>query len=200
MLVFGRILIPTAMGTVENVAVDVLFALISFAASDLSYRFVEEPLRKDGFIKSFQKLVDRVRIGFVGRAQAAACIILVVATIVAIATAPEKTQLQQQIEVLASRNRTNPIRRFVSGKQRGNRAVAIPHPSLTMTKLEMTGIPDGSTVTAIGDSLISGNSIGFKSEFENINFLAEPIRQWAQGVDVVKEGLAQGQIRSECHS
>ena len=51
MLVFGRILIPTALGTPQNVAVDVLFALISFVAADLSYRFVEEPLRKDGFIE-----------------------------------------------------------------------------------------------------------------------------------------------------
>lgn len=60
MLVFGRILIPTALGAVESVAVDVLFAAISFVASDLSYRFVEEPLRKDGFIKSAEKLYDRV--------------------------------------------------------------------------------------------------------------------------------------------
>lgn len=73
MLVFGRILIPTALGTVENVAVDVLFAAISFVASDLSYRFVEESLRKDGFIKSAEKLYDRVREGIVGRIQAAVC-------------------------------------------------------------------------------------------------------------------------------
>lgn len=73
MLVFGRILIPTALGTVESVAVDVLFAAISFVASDLSYRFVEEPLRKDGFIKSAEKLYDRVREGIVGRIQAAVC-------------------------------------------------------------------------------------------------------------------------------
>lgn len=194
MLVFGRILIPTAMGTVENVAVDVLFALISFAASDLSYRFVEEPLRKDGFIKSFQKLVDRVRIGFVGRAQAAACIILVVATIVAIATAPEKTQLQQQIEALQAeieQTQSDDSSQANNEESGGGDTSSIPN----YDEAQMTGIPDGSTVTAIGDSLISGNSIGFKSEFENINFLAEPIRQWAQGVDVVKEGLAQGQIR-----
>ena len=194
MLVFGRILIPTAMGTVENVAVDALFALISFAASDLSYRFVEEPLRKDGFIKSFQKLVDRVRIGFVGRAQAAACIILVVATIVAIATAPEKTQLQQQIEALQTeteQTQSDDSSQTNNEESGGGDTSSIPN----YDEAQMTGIPDGSTVTAIGDSLISGNSIGFKSEFENINFLAEPIRQWAQGVEVVKEGLAQGQIR-----
>lgn len=90
MLVFGRILIPTALGTVESVAVDVLFAAISFVASDLSYRFVEEPLRKDGFIKSAEKLYDRVREGIVGRIQAAVCVVLVISTIVAIVTAPEK--------------------------------------------------------------------------------------------------------------
>lgn len=191
MLVFGRILIPTAMGTVENVAVDVLFALIAFVASDLSYRFVEEPLRKDGFIKSFEKLVDRVRIGFVGRAQAAACIILVVATVVAVATAPEKTQLQQQIEALqAETEQQNQSNKTTENNDSGDTS-SIPN----YDEAQMTGIPDGSTVTAIGDSLISGNSVGFKSEFENINFLAEPIRQWAQGVDVVKEGVSQGLIR-----
>ena len=98
MLVFGRILIPTALGTPQNVAVDVLFALISFVAADLSYRFVEEPLRKDGFIESLKKLIDRAREGVVGRAQAGVCAVIIIATVVSVATAPEKTQLQLQIE------------------------------------------------------------------------------------------------------
>lgn len=192
MLVFGRILIPTAMGTVENVAVDVLFALISFVASDLSYRFIEEPMRKDGFIKSLEKLVDRVREGIVGKIQAAVCVVLVLATIIAIATAPAKTQLQLQIE----QQQAEQAQQAQEAQQNaGNGSPQDPGSIPNYDESQMTGIPASSTITAIGDSLISGNSIGFEEEFPEINFLAEPIRQWEQGVEVVKEGNNQGLIR-----
>ena len=59
----------------------------------------------------------------------------------------------------------------------------------------MAGVPVGSTVTAIGDSLISGTSDGFQEELSGINFLAAPIRQWRDAVDVVNDGLEQGVIR-----
>lgn len=190
MLVFGRILIPTAMGTVENVLVDVLFAAISFVASDLSYRFVEEPLRKDGFIKSVEKLYDRVREGIVGRIQAAVCVVLVIATIVAIATAPEKTQLQIQIEQQQAAQEQAAQEAAAAAAAEAEKG-AIPN----YDEAQMTGIPEGSTITAIGDSLISGNSIGFEEQFSGINFLAEPIRQWEQGVEVVQAGIDQGLIR-----
>lgn len=193
MLVFGRILIPTAMGTVENVAVDVLFAFISFVAADLSYRFVEEPMRKDGFIKSLEKLVDRARDGIVGRVQAGVCVVLVIATIVAIATAPAKTQLQMQIE----QQQAEQAQQAQDAQQNNTEGGSPQDPGSipNYDESQMKGIPDSSTITAIGDSLISGNSIGFEEEFPEINFLAEPIRQWEQGVEVVKEGNQQGLIR-----
>ncbi len=193
MLVFGRILIPTAMGTVENVAVDVLFAFISFVAADLSYRFVEEPMRKDGFIKSLEKLVDRARDGIVGRVQAGVCVVLVIATIIAIATAPAKTQLQMQIE----QQQAEQAQQAQDAQQNNTEGGSPQDPGSipNYDESQMKGIPDSSTITAIGDSLISGNSIGFEEEFPEINFLAEPIRQWEQGVEVVKEGNQQGLIR-----
>lgn len=193
MLVFGRILIPTAMGTVENVAVDVLFAFISFVAADLSYRFVEEPMRKDGFIKSLEKLVDRARDGIVGRVQAGVCVVLVIATIIAIATAPAKTQLQMQIE----QQQAEQAQQAQEAQQNNTEGGSPQDPGSipNYDESQMKGIPDSSTITAIGDSLISGNSIGFEEEFPEINFLAEPIRQWEQGVEVVKEGNQQGLIR-----
>lgn len=193
MLVFGRILIPTAMGTVENVAVDVLFAFISFIAADLSYRFVEEPMRKDGFIKSLEKLVDRARDGIIGRVQAGVCVVLVIATIIAIATAPAKTQLQMQIE----QQQAEQAQQAQEAQQNNTEGGSPQDPGSipNYDESQMKGIPDSSTITAIGDSLISGNSIGFEEEFPEINFLAEPIRQWEQGVEVVKEGNQQGLIR-----
>lgn len=194
MLVFGRILIPTALGTPQNVAVDVLFALISFIAADLSYRFVEEPLRKDGFIKFFEKLVDRVREGIVGRAQAIACVVLIVATIVAVATAPEKTQLQMQIEAQQAQQEQQ-MQEAQQNQANSGDSTQDPSAIPNYDEAQMTGVPDGSTITAIGDSLISGDSIGFEEEFDGINFLAEPSRQWAQGLEVVKVGVEQGMIR-----
>ena len=202
LLVFGRILVPTAVGTVENVAVDVLFVLISLVISELSYRFVEEPLRRDGILRSLAGLVSRVREGWVGRAQAVAGAALAVATVVALATAPTKTQLQQAIEDLESQEQpagqdaddAPPADGDSTDDQvpeEGGDTSSIPNYDAS----QMTDVPSGSTVTAIGDSLISGTSSGFQSKLDGINFLAAPIRQWGDAVNVVSEGLEQGQIR-----
>lgn len=147
-------------------------------------------MRKDGFIKSLEKLVDRVREGIVGKIQAAVCVVLVLATIIAIATAPEKTQLQIQIEQQQAAQEQAAQEAAAAAAAEAEKG-AIPN----YDEAQMTGIPEGSTITAIGDSLISGNSIGFEEQFSGINFLAEPIRQWEQGVEVVQAGIDQGLIR-----
>lgn len=229
MLIFGRILVPTAVGTVESVLVDVAFVLASFVISELSYRFVEEPFRRNGIIASLGASLERARTSWVGRVQVAACLALVVATVVALATAPQKTRLQQQFEDLQAQTEQELAQQQgqqSQGKeddepQNGNGAEdessdatdsqaegngpddaeeegepqgdtsSIPN----YDKSQMAGVPVGSTVTAIGDSLISGTSDGFQEELSGINFLAAPIRQWRDAVDVVNDGLEQGVIR-----
>lgn len=120
------------------------------------------------------------------------CVVLVLATIIAIATAPAKTQLQLQIE----QQQAEQAQQAQEAQQNaGNGSPQDPGSIPNYDESQMTGIPDSLTITAIGDSLISGNSIGFEEEFPEINFLAEPIRQWEQGVEVVKEGNNQGLIR-----
>lgn len=152
---------------------------------------MKSPCEK-GFIKSLEKLVDRVREGIVGKIQAAVCVVLVLATIIAIATAPAKTQLQLQIE----QQQAEQAQQAQEAQQNaGNGSPQDPGSIPNYDESQMTGIPDSSTITAIGDSLISGNSIGFEEEFPEINFLAEPIRQWEQGVEVVQAGIDQGLIR-----
>lgn len=213
LLVFGRILVPTALGTVENVLVDVVFVLISFGISELSYRFVEEPFRRNGIASTLRRTLRRARRGWAGRTQVAATAALTVATVVAIVTAPTKTELQQQVEALHAQQaeqqaQTEQVVEDTpakdqgdadgSGSDEGNQAdqatgdtSSIPNYDPTQT----TGVPSGATVTAIGDSLISGVQSGFNAEFEGLNFLAEPIRQWDDAVQVVNDGLAQGVIR-----
>ena len=115
------------------------------------------------------------------------CAVIIIATVVSVATAPEKTQLQLQIEQQQAQQaqQAQEAQQNQTASEDGSQdSSAIPN----YDEAQMTGIPEGETITAIGDSLISGNSIGFEEEFEGINFLAEPSRQWAQGVDVVKVG------------
>lgn len=118
------------------------------------------------------------------------CVVLVIATIVAIVTAPEKTQLQIQIEQQQAAQAQAAQEAAAAAAAEAEKG-AIPN----YDEAQMAGIPEGSTITAIGDSLISGNSIGFEEQFSGINFLAEPIRQWEQGVEVVQAGIDQGLIR-----
>ena len=191
LLVFGRILVPTAVGTVENVVVDVLFVLISLVVSELSYRYVEEPFRRDGILRSLEGLARRARTGRAGKAQALACAVLVVATVVSLATAPEKTQLQQAVEGFESQTGQEQQAEATTPADSEADTSTIPNYDPSQT----TGVPDGSTVTAIGDSLISGTADGFRDKFDGLNFLAAPIRQWGDAVDVVNEGLEQGVIR-----
>lgn len=197
LLVFGRILVPTAVGTVENVLVDVAFVLVSLVISELSYRFVEEPFRRDGIMRSLRRIGHGARAGWAARAQVAACAVLVVATVASVVTAPEKTELQQQVENLHAQQaeEQDPDDVIVTDKDADSQGEGDTSSIPNYDASQMTGMPSGSTVTAIGDSLISGTSAGFNAEFEGINFLAEPIRKWDDAVQVVNDGLEQGLIR-----
>ena len=218
LIVFARILFPTAVDTLESLGVDIAAVIVSLGIAELSYRYVEEPIRRDGIMGSFAKLGERIRTGWVGRLQLVTGMALVAAAVVSIVKAPSKTQLQLQVESLQAETegsldgqedtRNGLSTQFVvmdkpapQGEGGGAAQAGQEKPHGDTSKIpnydaeQMTGVPSGSTVTAIGDSLISGTSSGFSTELEGINFLAKPIRQWDDAVEVVNKGLEEGTIR-----
>ena len=210
LIVFARILVPTAVGTLESLGVDIAAVIVSLGIAELSYRYVEEPIRRDGIKGSFARLGERIRTGWVGRLQLVTGVALVAAAVVSLVQAPSKTQLQLQVESLqaeegplagedGTRNGLGTQLVVMDRPAPQNEEREEPHGDTSKIPnydaAQMTGIPSGSTVTAIGDSLISGTSSGFSTQFGGINFLAKPIRQWDDAVEVVNKGLAEGTIR-----
>ncbi|USQ76374.1 acyltransferase family protein [Ornithinimicrobium cryptoxanthini] len=93
-------LFPYAEGTVRGALTLTGALVLTLVLSELSFRFIETPVRRDGFRASFGAVRQRM-VGagtLTSRVVAGSTATLLLLAAVAIATAPEKSQTQQAIE------------------------------------------------------------------------------------------------------
>ncbi|WP_181010082.1 acyltransferase family protein [Ornithinimicrobium sufpigmenti] len=106
-LVIAGALVPYTDGTTRGYAVLLGALLATLVLSELSLRLVERPVRRHGMRASVRRLVAWVttpwQVSRLPRLVAAGLALLLVGTAVAIATAPEKSATQRQIEETESR-------------------------------------------------------------------------------------------------
>ncbi|MGD8148770.1 acyltransferase family protein [Ornithinimicrobium sp. Y1694] len=106
-LVIMGALVPYATGTVRGALVLSAALVLTFAFAELSLRLVERPVRRHGIRASVRRLTRWVttpwNVSRTPRIVAAAVVLMLIATVVAIATAPEKSETQRQIEATESR-------------------------------------------------------------------------------------------------
>ena len=94
-------LFPYADGTDRAAIVLVCALFLTFVLSELSYRFIETPIRRHGFRATFRRVAGTVRGAGRGELPQIAAVtagILVLLAGVAIATAPDKSETQRAIE------------------------------------------------------------------------------------------------------
>ncbi|MFX0537418.1 acyltransferase family protein [Ornithinimicrobium sp. Y1847] len=106
-LVIMGALVPYAAGTVRGGLVLSAALVLTFAFAELSLRLVERPVRRHGIRASVRRLTRWVttpwNVSRTPRIVAAAVVLMLIATVVAIATAPEKSETQRQIEATEAR-------------------------------------------------------------------------------------------------
>lgn len=194
-LIMLAVVVPVAFGSwqywLRSIAAIVLTGIIC----EISFRFVETPLRKNGFKASFARAREFVTAKREGKIAAGAVVLLVLATVVAIVIAPEKSETQRMIE--AGQEGTVAISPAEVGEgTEGSEDVlsTVPPPPETISDDLDTTVPDASEVTAIGDSMIVASRTGLEAAMPGMNFVATSNLKWSDAPAVVQEALESEQI------
>ncbi|WP_299441651.1 acyltransferase family protein [uncultured Phycicoccus sp.] len=182
-LVVGQDL-PVAPGGGDYVLTRLWAVVVTLAAADLSYRFVESPVRRRGARGAFAAATRRLRSGGTRRARVvwSTVALVAVAVPVVLLTAPERTStaasLAAREAALARAAAVDPT------------PTAAPSPAATPTatataKPAVWTMPKGSQIDAFGDSMLVGASDAMAYYFPKIRLDARSNRRWSEAPALV---------------
>ena len=154
--------------------------LVTVAIADLSYRFVETPVRRLGLRGAARAALARMRLGSVRRARVlwSAALVAAVALVAVLVTAPARTSTEELIEA--------------------NQAIAdapadrpSPHASATTSPPAPGGrrawaMPTGAEIDGYGDSMMVGSVHALRYYFPGIRIDAKSNRRWSAGLEQVR--------------
>ncbi len=159
--------------------------VISLVAAELSFRFIETPIRRYGFIESTRKLsyaifgersTSRQRFG--GAMVPAAMILCCVFAGLAIHNTSHGTALESELERLQAENRSE-------------RSAVKPAP-----KVVTHDVPkDGTNINAIGDSVMLASQAELQKRFPGIDINAEVSRHYQAAPAIIADLKAQDALR-----
>ncbi|AIT61118.1 acyltransferase family protein [Corynebacterium doosanense] len=153
----------------------VLAVLITLVLSELSYRFVENPFRRRGWRATMRSLFGRpfwraLVAGLVSLA-------LLAGVVYALITAPSKTQLELDLEEMQQRAAPQgapPVQQ------------APPKPDRE--------VPEGTQITAIGDSVMLASQAALQEEFPGIWVDGAVSRHYTEGLAILQQMDAAGTL------
>ncbi|KRE61750.1 lipopolysaccharide modification acyltransferase [Nostocoides sp. Soil756] len=188
-LVVGRDL-PVAPGGAEYVLTRCWAVLVTLAAADLSYRFVETPVRRLGVRGAFAALTRRLRAVGTRRARVAWAVVATVAVAVPVVllTAPDRTSTEESLVALEAA-----LSRQAASPEPTPAATAGPRtlPSARATTATVPGaagwaMPTGAEIDGFGDSMLVGASDAMEYWFDGIRLDARSNRRWSQAPTLVE--------------
>ncbi|MDK4275542.1 acyltransferase family protein [Corynebacterium accolens] len=177
---------------------------ISLILSEISYQFIENPFRRGGYKKtwknywaarpSFSELKD----GF-GKAMWPVVPFLVVASLVGVVygvvNSNDKTELEQQLDQLQQQNQNNnpvpPEAAAPSTPPAEDKEDDAKKEDDTKTR----PMPQGTNITAIGDSVMLAASDALSQRFPGIYIDAEESRHYASGIQILQQMKNAGTLR-----
>jgi peptidoglycan/LPS O-acetylase OafA/YrhL len=166
----------TAPGTFQHVVSAIWCVLVTIALADLSYRFVEAPIRVWGFRECGRMAWGAIRFSssWGPRAVAAAAVVLVAAAAVVVATAPSRSDTEQVIAENAP-----------------DQAPVAPAPTPSATTTAPAGpaqdwsMPSGDQIDVFGDSLVATTKGAIDYYFPGVRQDAKSNRRWSDGLAAV---------------
>lgn len=164
----------------------VLAVVITFLIAELSFRYIETPVRKNGFKRTWQTLAP-------SRPAWAVTGVVLVAFVIAMTTAPTKSQVELAMDEAAQFVNASADASSVSdvGDDQGS-AVVDPEPELVAEPL--TAI-EGDKISAYGDSMLYVAAPALNEDFPGIAINAESNRQWPHVSATIKASLQAGSVR-----
>jgi peptidoglycan/LPS O-acetylase OafA/YrhL len=166
----------TAPGTFRYVVTAIWCVIVTIALSDLSYRFVEAPIRVWGFRECARMVWGAVRFGssWGPRVAVAAGVALVVAALVVVVTAPTRSDTEQLIADNAAAQATAPA----------PAPSAVPTPAAVGPAQDWS-MPTGDQIDVFGDSLIATTKGAIDYYFPGVRQDAKSNRRWSDGLAAV---------------
>ncbi|WP_448073327.1 acyltransferase family protein [Georgenia yuyongxinii] len=177
-------LVPTAYDSAGHWLMRGAALVISLALAALSFLVVEQPVRRLGFRGTWlrvraartSRLPGRRVLARLGTGAAA---LAVVATVAAVAVAPERSRTHEQL--LAGQERVE-----VSAERA---EVVEPSPVADHS------MPTGGEITGFGDSIVVTSADGLEARLPGVMLDAVSNRQWPDAVTAVRDRLAEGTVR-----
>ena len=164
--------IPAAAGTASFVWTRVWAVVVTLALADLSFRFVETPVRRLGFGGAMRAAGRTLlRVPPRGRQAAAATVALAGLMLAAVLlTAPEKTSTQATLEDNAAQ--------ASAPRETAAVEVAAGNPDFRM--------PRGQEIDVFGDSMAVGSLHALRYYFPGVQIDAKSNRRWSDGQTQVR--------------
>ncbi|OFS76441.1 hypothetical protein HMPREF3167_01105 [Trueperella sp. HMSC08B05] len=185
-LVMVGVAYPVAFGSVAYLLRSLVAVALTAAICEVSYRYLETPVRKRGIRASLAWAYGEVWQTVAGKVGAGVVAIALVATGVGLVVAPAKSQTQLTIE----QNEDTTI-----GEGMTPQADVPLNPAETSLSPTLdTSMPTWPEVTAIGDSMVAASKTGLEYAMPGITFLARSNLKWSEALGVVQAGLADGSI------
>jgi len=152
--------------------------VVTAAIADLSYRFLEMPVRRRGFRGSARHALHTIRYAGTRTARAvlAAVAVLAIVLTVVLVTAPTRTRVEQLLDANASAA-------TVSAPIPTSGPSPTTSPSAPIT--QSWSMPTGNEIDGYGDSMMVGSIHALRYYFPGIRMDARSNRQWAEGLKVV---------------
>ena len=165
--------IPTSAGSAAFVWTRVWAVVVTLALADLSYRFIETPVRRLGFRETGRRILGaftllqsaRARRVVLGTAVAAALVLGLV-----LVTAPDTTSTQRTIEA-------NEARAAAPRKT---------EPTPTFSGTASFTMPEGDEIDVFGDSMVVGSVPALEYYFPGVQIDAKSNRRWSDGRSAIE--------------
>jgi peptidoglycan/LPS O-acetylase OafA/YrhL len=195
-LVVGQDL-PVARGGTTYVLTRLWCVVVTLVVADLSFRFVEVPVRRHGFAGSAREALHRLRgIGPRGaRVVWGTVLVLTVALVAVVLTAPDRTSTQELIaanEAALTEVDPPPSATASAPPSAGSRRAG------TSAAADWS-MPTGSEIDAFGDSMMVGASHALRYYLPKIRMDAKSNRRWSAApgrVEARGDSLRRGVVLS----
>ncbi|MGL5818662.1 MAG: acyltransferase family protein [Phycicoccus sp.] len=186
-LVVGQDL-PAPRGSAEYALTRVWAVVITLAAADLSYRFVELPVRRHGFVGAMARTARRLRaLGITGaRGVVAAVVVLALGVVTVLLTAPDRSSTEELISAQEARlvatpepiapSRTGPP----AGRDRAAATGGAPAPTSPRPAAPDWSMPTGVEIDAIGDSMLVTSSQAMEHWMPGLRMDGRTYRRWSE--------------------
>ena len=165
--------LPATAGSSQFLWTRLWAVLVTLALADLSFHFIETPVRRRGFRETgrrvWRAVTLRSKVG--GRIALGVVASLAALTVAIVLTAPDTSTTQQTIERNASAAPSKPRETT---------------PAPTFTGKESFTMPKGDEIDVFGDSMVVGSIPALEYYFPGVQIDGESNRQWSDGLEAVE--------------